>query len=332
MKRLLLLLPLLFLPGVLAYPSWLRPGVYLTYHAEDPSGNTGLLYSCNGTNFLIIGVSSLTVNFSVLNVSKGGVEIGVTVLLEPSRNSTIRSPGFHITFLTGKARCNFWGSGESLIGQVPLEKDGKTVQINVTTVIVEHPLTLRGTYIVTPDGKVYDRSGTYLGHTVLWGLRELKPGDVFAIINGSAVTVVRNDETDYDIITYWRTFQRPNGNLITNWSHITLPFYQSSFADIYYYNPALDITEVMMGSAPDLRAIGIVSISPNDVEAERYNMLHKEELLKGKLKTIRPQGLSLYDANINIGNLHIAGKPPRTPLVYLFLASLFLPLVAYQRR
>ncbi|EEB74719.1 hypothetical protein [Thermococcus sp. AM4] len=332
MKRLLLLLPLLFLPGVLAYPSWLRPGTYLVYHAEDPAGGTLLLYSCNGTEFLIVGISGITVNFSVLNVSKKGVEVGITVLLRPSRNSTTRSPGLHITFLTGKAHCNFWGSGETLIGQVPLEKDGKNVSTNMTTVIVDHALTLRGTYTVTPDGKVYSHSGTYLGHTVLWGLRELKPGDVFAILNGSAVTVVRNDNTDYDVITYWKTFQRPNGDLITNWSHITLPFYKTSFADIYYYNPALDITEVIMGSSPDLRAIGIVSISPNDAEAERYAHLHRNELARGTLKTIRPQGLSLYDANINIGSLYIPGKPPRTPLVYIFLASMILPLVAYTRR
>jgi len=330
-RKIFPLLFLLILPFVHATPIWFKPSTYISYRTFEPSGGNFVTYQCNGTYFFITGISEVRVNFTVVGISSGYARINAEVVLFPQRkNSSSTLSGLKITFLSGSDKlCRFWKGGYKFESRV--YRDGK--KINLTEVIVNEPLTFHGTYSISLDnGTVYDESGRYFGHTVLWGLRELKPGDVFAIINGSAVTVVRNDETDYDIITYWRTFQRPNGNLITNWSHITLPFYQSSFADIYYYNPALDITEVMMGSAPDLRAIGIVSISPNDVEAERYNMLHKEELLKGKLKTIRPQGLSLYDANINIGNLHIAGKPPRTPLVYLFLASLFLPLVAYKRR
>ncbi|WP_232460913.1 hypothetical protein [Thermococcus gorgonarius] len=78
--------------------------------------------------------------------------------------------------------------------------------------------------------------------------------------------------------------------------------------------------------------IDIASLSVQDVEAERYNLAHRDELISGKLRVIRPSGLSLYDTNIEVDGVYVKGEAPKTPLVYVFLASLVLPLVAYVRR
>ncbi|WP_232460912.1 hypothetical protein [Thermococcus gorgonarius] len=251
MRKALLLLFLFALPLASAAPPWFKPGAYLSYHALDPAGRNLAVYHCNGTYFLISGVSEVTVNFSVLEVYENRARVRVELVLVPAlKNESSVRPGLRITFLSGsEGSCGFWGDGEELNGTVYGNEGGKL--INVTTIIVYHPLTFSGTYLVNlEDGTVYGSDGRPLGHTALWGLYELKPGDVFTYVNGTPVRVVRNNNVDYDLITYWKTFQRPNGNLVTNWTHVVLPFYETHFMGVYYYKPALDITGVIMDAPP----------------------------------------------------------------------------------
>jgi hypothetical protein len=319
--------------SVVASPSWFKPGVYLAYYARDPSGHNSVLYLCNGTEFLITGISTLLVNFSIEDVSYGRAKINVSVFMNYSKNTTLGYSNLSVTFLSQSARCNFWGSGEKITGEiVSSERNGMAVPLNVTTVLVNHPIVINGTYFIEVlNGSVYARNGKYIGHTALWGLRGLKPGSIIKILNDTAVTVLRNDIMDYDVITYWRVFQRPNGQIITNWSRIEMPFYTTEGSDIFYYNPSLDILEVFLGSPPDLAAIGVLSISANDVEATIYNEKNRDKLVSGKLKIVRPVGLSLYDSNIHLEEKKFEGTPPKSPWLLALFVSLFLSILTYWR-
>lgn len=201
---------------------------------------------------------------------------------------------------------------------------GEDDTLNRTEAITDEPVVIRGEYLVSlKNGSVYMLGGEYTGHTILWGLHDLSKNDTIFVHNGTYLTVLSNDMINKSVITYYRTFQKPNAHLMSRSAIlVSLPWVEAVSGCLLLYSPQLDIPLTFTGAIPDLRAVGIIDLSPSDREARKFNEEHKNEL--SKLPVIRMQGLSLYETNVMENTVVLKSKEPESTLKYAFVFSLLM--------
>jgi hypothetical protein len=321
-----LILFLLSVPTLLANPTkpyWLREGAYLTYYAFDDEVRATAIYYHDDRYYFILS-SGAIVNFTVLEVKGDTAKIGVKVVLLPSQNND--SPVKITTTISEEdpEKVFSWVNQTNLTVKVGPQGSGEDDSLNLTEAITDKPVVIEGEYLVSlTNGSVYTLDGEYTGHTILWGLYELSKGDTIFVHNGTHLTVLSNDMINKSVITYYRTFQKPNARLMSRSALLTsLPWVEAVSGCLVLYSPQLDIPLTFMGAIPDLKAVGVIDLSPSDREARKFNLEHKNEL--GKLPVIRMQGLSLYKTNVMENTVVLNSRKPESALKYAFVFSLLL--------
>ncbi|AEO13915.1 hypothetical protein [Thermococcus sp. AM4] len=319
-----LLAVLLSSPVTASKPFWLREGVYLSYYAFDDESQGPIAdYIRNGT-YYSIGADGLLVNFTVLEVTGNTARVGVKLVFLPGKG--VNDSVMVYTATRGEdpeplfSWLNYSGLRKGWIHE-------GNVSLLSAVARTKKPLVIEGEYFIKlGNGSVYTLDGRYIGHTILWGLRDLKVNDTLFVFNGTPVRVASNRIINKTVLTYYGSFERPNGMFFSEFcSHDEL---WTAWKAVFFalYNPQLDLTLTFLGPVPDLIAVGVIFVDPSDGAARRFNLEHKNELTK--IPLMRMQGLSLYDTNVRENRAVFPARPPRSGLRVAFLVSLIVLGVA----
>jgi len=247
-------------------PYWLKKGTIIEYYVNATQTTTwggSAQYSLNGGCIYAIDFQQVFLRFSFINVSDSWVYVKVSIEFL-GRDST-RGVFSHVNVVYPSSCKPLVGP---LINTTTFISAGKLVKDSLYKKLIisgEYKLFLR-------NGTVYSMNGTYYGHTLLFGLYPDKRNNLIAVINGKKLLPEKIVSLNITYVTYLQNYTGPNVLLKYPPAMITTPTGENATTRVVaVFNPSNDITLGMMGSIPDLEAVGVNLLIAFDNMVQKFN-------------------------------------------------------------
>ena len=306
---LFLLLFLVAVHPVGAYPGWVKQGAYLKYRASGYYPEIEVDYMHGGRLFVIMG-SSVQVSFRVLKVENGKAFVRATVYMNGTEDEPVQ-----VQYPISSGVKGFWNENSVIRTENYTDYGYTEVDLLNLTISGEYYIDLNRGWVYGPNGEAY-------GHTVLWD--DLKVNDTFAIYNGRDVRISGVEMANVSMKTYYGLFDAPN--IILRASPVNVPHGKAVFHGIY--NERSHVCISFLGfPVPDLEAIGIKGFLAFD----RNAMVKDENMTSekpGYVNGMWAWGIVLADTNAVDGPSR-SGESPLGLWEYGVICGAIVILVAW---
>jgi len=275
-------------------PYWLKTGTVIEYYANATQNTTWggtAQYSPHAGCIYAIDFQQVFLKFSFVNVSEKWAYVKVTAEF---LGSNIARGVFSNVNVVYPPSCKPLPG--PLINTSTFTPNGKLMKDSLYK-----NLTITGEYKLSlTNGSVYSLNGTYYGHTLLFGLYPSEKNSLEAMLAGKKLLPENLVSLNITYITYFKNYTGPNILVKYPQATIATPTGENATTRIVaVFNPADDITLGMMGSIPDLEAIGINLLIALDNMVQKFNQeLSESGSSPASLGKYPAPGVMLYSLQV----------------------------------